>query len=325
MQTRAKAWTLRLLAGWLALLSATAMAAYPDRPIRLVMPAPPGGTLDALMRGVGKAVGEILGQPLVMDYRPGAAGMVSLQEVAKSQPDGYTVGLALNAMVITPLIQKSGSTLDLSRDVDAISMVASGPMVLFTGPSVREPDLKAFFEHAKKHQADIFYGSSGVGGPGHLLTELMARQAGVHWTHVPFKGQNPQLTALLAGDVHLMVTTVSDTVMQYVASKKIKAMAVTTLDESPVVPGVPPLSSVLPGFDYSVWFGMVAAKGTPPAAIQRLQLAFAQALQQPELRANVARLGLVAKSSTQREFADAVEKEAALWRKTLKDTNITTE
>ncbi|RZS84408.1 Bug family tripartite tricarboxylate transporter substrate binding protein [Pigmentiphaga kullae] len=325
MQTKAKTWTPCLLAGWLAVFSATVAAAYPDRPIRLVMPAPPGGTLDALMRTVGKAAGEILGQPLIMDYRPGAAGMLSLQEVAKSQPDGYTLGLALNAMVITPLVQKSGSTLDLSKDIDPISLVASGPMVLFTGPSVQEPDLRSFFDHAKNHQGDIFYGSSGVGGPGHLLTELMARQAGVHWTHVPFKGQNPQLTALLAGDVHLMVTTVSDTVMQYVASRKIKAMAVTTLEESPVVPGVPPLSTVLPGFDYSVWFGMVAAKGTPPALTQRLQLAFAQALQQPEVRASVARLGLVAKSSTQREFADTVAKESALWRRTLKDMNITSE
>ena len=303
-------------------VSLAAQAAYPDKPVRLVIPYPAGGTQDAMMRALQERFLKVFGQTLVIDNKAGAAGVIGMQDVARSAPDGYTIGLANNGMVITPLVQSSVSAFDLGKDFAPITLVATGPLVMFAHPKVPGNDVKSLVAYAKTQPEGLAYSSTGLGGLGHLTTELLAQKAGIKLTHVPYKGNAPAMLAVLSGEVNFIVSTSSDTAVQNVQSKKLKAMGVTTRNASPVMPGVVPFSSAVPGFDVAVFFGLVAPRGTPPEIIGTLNKAFAGILEDAEVKKRYEAYGLVTTPSTPAAFSDMIQQESAVWLPIVREKNI---
>ena len=303
-------------------VSLAAQAAYPDKPVRLVIPYPAGGTQDAMMRALQERFLKVFGQTLVIDNKAGAAGVIGMQDVARSAPDGYTIGLANNGMVITPLVQSSVSAFDLGKDFAPITLVATGPLVMFAHPKVPGNDVKSLVAYAKTQPEGLAYSSTGLGGLGHLTTELLAQKAGIKLTHVPYKGNAPAMLAVLSGEVNFIVSTSSDTAVQNVQAKKLKAMGVTTRNASPVMPGVVPFSSAVPGFDVAVFFGLVAPRGTPPEIIGTLNKAFAGILEDAEVKKRYEAYGLVTTPSTPAAFSDMIQQESAVWLPIVREKNI---
>jgi tripartite-type tricarboxylate transporter receptor subunit TctC len=317
---RALAW-----AGWalvVAAAPASAAAAFPEKPIRLVIPYPPGGTQDLMIRAVQDAVGKVLGQALVIDNKPGAAGVVGTQEVARAVPDGHTLGLANGGLVITPMVQSGAAALDLTRDVVPVTLLGASPLVIFAHPSVPAEDVKSFFAWGKAQARGLTYSSSGLGGLGHLAADLMTRSAGIKGLHVPYKGSAPATLAVLSGEVQFTVTTISDTAMQNVEAKKLKVLGVTTRKPYAGLPAAGTVGAVLPGFDIGVWFGIVAPRGTPAEVVQTLHKGFAGALAQDDIRKRYAALGLSAEGAAPAEFADIIARDKATWAPIVRELNI---
>jgi len=294
-----------------------ASAAYPERPIRLVMPVAPSGALDATIRLLENSLRKTLGQPVIVDYKPGAAGMITAQAVQNAPADGYTIGLLISSMVPTPLVQKS-SRIDLIKDLAPVCRVAIGPMVIFTRPDPELRTLDGLLAAARKHPDQLTYASNGVGSQGHLLTERLAQQAGVKFTHVPYKTNAQSLSALLAGDIHFTFTSFSEPAIQAVAAGKLHAIAVSTKDPSPALPGVPPVASLIPGFDLPVWYGIVAPRETPPAVVSRLSDAFRTALADPEIGRRYLAYGYVPAHAGPAELGVVMGEEMSIWEPMIK-------
>lgn len=305
--------------------SGPVLAAFPDKPIRLVIPYPPGGTQDLMIRALQEALGKSLGQPVVIDNRPGAAGVVGNQEVARAAPDGHTLALANSGLVITPMVQSGAAAFDLARDLTPVTLLGTSPLILYAHPSVPADDLRGFIAFGKAQPKGLTFSSSGLGGLGHLTAELLLKNAGVKGLHVPYKGSAPGTLAVLSGEVQFTVTTVSDTATQNVEAKKLKALAVTTKKPYPGLPNALPVATVLNGFDIGVWFGIVAPRGMPAEVLQILNRAFASALAQEDVRKRYGALGLVAESSTPAEFGDMMVREKALWTPIVRELNIRAE
>ena len=306
-------------------LCGPAIAAFPDKPIRLVIPYPPGGTQDLMIRALQDALGKSLGQPVVIDNRPGAAGVVGNQEVARAAPDGHTLALANSGLVITPMVQSGAASFDLARDLAPVTLLGTSPLVLFAHPSVPADDLKGFIAFGKAQPKGLTYSSSGLGGLGHLTAELLLKTTGVKGLHVPYKGSAPGTMAVLSGEVQFTLTTISDTATQNVEAKRLKALAVTTKRPYAGLPNAAPINTVINGFDIGVWFGIVAPKATPADVVQTLNRAFAAALAQDDVRKRYATLGLVAESTTPAEFGEMMVREKATWMPIVRDLNIRAE
>ncbi len=313
--------TSRKLLAVLTLLSISPLAAPQTKPLRIVVPYPPGGTQDAMMRLLQEPLGKLLEQPVVVENRAGAAGMIGMQEVNRAAPDGNTLVLANNGMVITPLIQQSAA-LELASDFTPVSIIASGPLVLFTHPSLPVNNVKELIAYAKTQPNGLNYGSTGTGGLGHMTFELLARQADLKLTHIPYKGNAPAMLALLGGEVPMVISTVSDTTNQNVKAGKMKAIAVTTPEASSAVPGTPPISEAVPGFGVTVWFGFVAPPGVAPATVAKLSAAIQKVMDEPEVRKRFESFGLIAGSSGPKAFVAAINQEAAIWRPVVRSANI---
>ena len=203
--------------------SLAAQAAFPEKPVKVIVPYPAGGTIDAIMRGSTQdRFQQLLGQPLIVENKPGAAGVTGMQEVARAAPDGYTIGQANSGMVVTPLIQPGVGGFDLERDYTPLTMLSVGPLVLFTHPRVPGNDVAAFLAYAKSKAADgLNYSSTGLGGAGHLAAELLSQMTGAKFVHIPYKGNAPAMLAVIAGEVDFLISTVSDTALQSVQGKKL--------------------------------------------------------------------------------------------------------
>ena len=297
-------------------------AAFPEKSIRLVIPYPPGGTQDLMIRVLQEPVGKALGQSLVIDNKPGAAGVVGTQEVARAAPDGHTLGLANGGLVITPMVQSGAASLDLTRDVAPVTLLGSSPLVIFAHPSVAADDVKGFFAWGKAQARGPTYSSSGLGGLGHLAADLMLRSAGVKGLHAPYKGSAPATLAVLSGEVQFTVTTISDTAMQNVEARKLKVLGVTTRKPYAGLPNAGTVATVIPGFDIGVWFGVVAPRATPQEVVQALHRAFAAALAQDEVRKRYATLGLTPEGAGPAEFGEAIARDKATWAPIVKELNI---
>jgi tripartite-type tricarboxylate transporter receptor subunit TctC len=314
----------RVLAG-LLLLPATALlpgwAQAGSQPLRIVVPYPAGGTMDAMMRIIQEPLGKALGQTIIVDNRAGAAGMIGTLEVKKAPLDGNTLLLFNNGMSITPLIQH-GTKIDFANDFSPVSIIAEGPMVIFANAATPVNDIKGLVAAAKANPGGLNYASTGTGGTGHLTMEIFARQAGIKMTHVPYKGQAPAMMAVMAGEVPLAIATMSDAALQSMQTGKIKALAVTSRQASPTVPGVPAISDTVKGFGISATYAFLAPQGTPAQMVQKLNAAIVKVMAQPDIRARYVILGNVARSSTPKEVASMIEKEAAQWKEAVDAGNI---
>lgn len=297
-------------------------AAFPEKPVRLIVPYPAGGTIDAIMRAIQEKVQQNLGRPLIIENKPGAAGITGMQEVARAAPDGYTIGQVNSGMVITPVIQPSVGSFDMARDFAPITMLSNGPLVLFTHPRVPGNDVASFLAFAKSRPQGLNYSSTGMGGAGHLSAELISQLTGVKFVHIPYKGNAPAMLAVLQGEVDFLISTVSDTALQNVQAKKLKILGVTTREATPVVPGVPPIGATVPGFEAPIWIALVAPRNTPADVIAVLNKAFTTVLADPETRKRYETLGLVATPSAPGVVTTAIQKELDTWLPIVRSRNI---
>ncbi len=285
---------------------------FPSKPVRLIIPAPPGGTTDVMARVVQEPLAKLLGQPLVIDYKPGAGQMIGTRYVADSPADGHTLLFANPALTITPVIKRDAGW-DPLKSFAAVSVVGISPMVLLVNGALPVNDLKGFIAYAKRRPLE--YGSTGFGTVGHIYAEVFLRDAGLKMLHVPFSGGAPAITALVSGHVKMQITSIHDSIASLMRAGKLKAIGVGSDSMSSLVPGVPPIADVVPGFRAEVWFGVLAPAATPANAIEVLHRALAQALREPHVSERFSTFGSIAKpSESPGDFTAALAAEHAQWR-----------
>ena len=257
---------IRFLLAALCAFAPAALAAWPERPVKIVVPFAAGGATDVVARALGQRLSQAWKQPVVIDNRPGAGGNIGADLVAKAAPDGYTLLLASPAEVaINPFLYKSMS-FDPQKDLAPVSKVASAPLALLVHPSVPAKTVSELVAYLKAHPEGTPYASSGTGGPQHLAMEQFRVLTGTNLIHVPYKGGAPAITDLVGGQVQLFFSGLPPA-LAHIQAGRLRAIAVSTKDPSGLMPGVPPVSATVPGFDIENWQGMFAPAGTPPAMI----------------------------------------------------------
>ena len=313
------------LAVALGALPCAALAQFPDKPIRLVVPYAPGGTTDIMARTLQEPLSKVLGQPVIVDNKAGAAGAIGTAAVAHAAPDGYTLVFGNNGpSAIVPLTQKDVGY-DPIKDFAPVSLVSIAPLTLVVHPSVPAGNIKELIAYVKTQANGLDYASAGAGSLGHLATELFAKEAGIKLVHVPYKGQGPSTLAVLNGEVKMLLTTSSDVQDSAVKAGKLKLLAVSTAEPSPLMPGAPTIGQSLPGYETSVWFGILAPAGTPAPVIARLNAAIATVLKDPELQKKFVGYGCVATPSTPQAFGTMIAAEVPKWAELVKSGRIATQ
>ena len=293
--------------------------AFPAKPVKLVVGYPPGGSGDFLTRLMADEMSKDLGVSVVAENRPGAGGNIANEVVAKASADGYTV---LNAthFAINKALYKS-IAYDADRDFLAVSRVANGPTVICVNNNLPVKDLKELIAYAKANPGKLFNASAGYGSAPHLASVLFESVAGVKFTSVQFKGGGPAAQSLLAGDTQVMFAT-SPTVMGFVRAGRMRALALTTRQASPAVPGIPGAEEAgLPGYEFTFWFGLFVPAGTPPAVVKRLHEAAVKGLSKQEVREKIALQGMdAAPSASPEAFEAEVRAEAPMWEKLVRES-----
>jgi tripartite-type tricarboxylate transporter receptor subunit TctC len=309
------------MAAALACAATAALAqGYPDKPIRFVVGFTPGGPSDILARALGQKLGERWSQQVVIENRPGAGGNVAAEAVAKSAPDGYTWLLGNNSILATNQSLYRSLGYDPVKDFAPVSLVAVQPNILVVNPRLPVKSVKELIEYARRYPGKLNYASSGAGAAAHLAGELFKTMAGVDLVHVPYKGAQPALTDVIAGEVQVMFAT-SASVIPFIKAGKLRALAVTTARRSASVPELPTVSEAgVPGFEATTWHGVVVPAATPAPLVERLSRDIVGALAQADLRERLAALGAEVHAGTPREFAAYIASEIPKWSKVVRDS-----
>jgi tripartite-type tricarboxylate transporter receptor subunit TctC len=291
---------------------------YPNKPIRLVVPFPPAGTTDILAREVGQRLTEALGQSVVIDNRPGAAGNIGSDIVAKSAPDGYTLLMCtVSSHAINPSLY-SKLPYDHIKDFAPVILVARVPNVLEVNPGVPVNTVADLIKLAKENPGRINFASSGSGTSIHLSGELFKTMTGVDMVHVPYKGSAPALADLMGGQVQVMFDNLPSS-LQQIKAGKLRAIAVTSSERAPALPDIPTIAeSGVPGFEATSWFGVLAPAGTPPEIINRLNAVIDKWLKSPEGKEKLLAQGAAAAGGTPEQFAAYIRSETDKWANVIK-------
>jgi len=309
------------LLGACAVQAQGAAQAYPAKPIRFVVPFPPGGPLDIMARGIGQKLTESWGQPVIVDNRPGAGGSLGAELVARAPGDGYTLLMgAVSTHAINPhLYARIGY--DPFQDFAAVALVAEVPNVLVVNPAVPANSVQELVALAKAKPGYLNFGSGSTGSTGHLAGELFKSLAGVDMAHIPYKGGAPAMQDLLGGQVQLMFDNLANSLPQ-VKAGKLRALAVTTSTRSPAMPDLPTVNEAgVKGFDLSTWFGVFVPAGTPPEIVAKLNAGIVSALGSKELRERLAAMGTTPPANnTPAAFAAFVRAENAKYAKVVKES-----
>jgi tripartite-type tricarboxylate transporter receptor subunit TctC len=303
----------------LALVTLGAQAqSYPNKPIRLVCPFPPGGAVDIASRAVAQALAQQLGQPVTVDNRPGAGGNIGAEIVAKSPADGYTLLMATsNILAINPALY-SKVPFDSLKDFAPVSIVVSLNNVLVLNPGVKANSVKELIALIKSQPGKMTYASSGNGTSIHLSGELFKSMTGADMLHIPYKGSAPAVTDLLAGQVNMMFDNIPSS-LPHIKAGKLHALAVTGSKRSALLPDLPTIAeAAIPGYESYVWFGVMAPAATPADVIQRLNAELKKAATMPEFRDRLTAQGYDVQSSTPGEMSDSIKVEMAKWGKIVK-------
>ncbi|SAI00802.1 lipoprotein [Bordetella ansorpii] len=281
----------RLSLLWMLALSAAGSHAggFPDHPIRLLVGYGPGGGTDLIARLVATHVSQELGQPVVVENKPGAGGNIATDQVARSARDGYTLLLAANTVTINPHLYRNLAT-DIQRDVRGVGIIATSPIVLVAGPGSPFSTLDELLAYAKANPGKVSYGSPGVGTPQHLAVELLAHMSGLRMTHVPYKGSSQSLSDLLAGHIPL-VSAAINSAQPYIESGKLRGLAVADAGRLDRLKAVPAIAERVKGYEVRIWYGLMAPANTPDAVVARLNQALAAAAKHPEMQARMQELG----------------------------------
>jgi tripartite-type tricarboxylate transporter receptor subunit TctC len=286
---------------------------YPTQPVRIIVAFGPGGGSDIVTRIIAESLQKKLGQPIVIENKPGAAGTLGNEVVANAEKDGYTIGIMTAGQIIASTMSKS-MRYDTLSAFDPIAQVASAGLIIVTRPDYPANSVKDLVAAAKASPGKIVFASPGYGATQHLAAELFKQTAGVDMLHVPFRTSPEAMTALLAKQVDVLFDTIS-AVLGQVQSGQLKALAVTGKDRFPAVPTVPAAieSGVLPGYDVTTWYGFFAPRGTPPAVIAKLNKAFNEVIAEPTIRDRLTAAGVVVEGSTSEAFGRFMAGEFAKW------------
>ncbi len=303
----------------------TALAqGYPSRPIRVVVPFTPGTGMDIIARNVGPKLSERLGQPVVIDNRPGASGNLGAELVAKSAPDGHTVMVSGNPLITSPHLYRNVPFKPLA-DFAPISLAAWGTMMLVAHPGTRINSVADLVAQAKASPGKISYGSPGIGTPHHMSMELFKDLTGTNLLHVPYKGTAGAVTDTLGGQINVMFMPIH-VAMPFVKAGRLKALAVGSTKRHPTAPELPTLQELgIKGAEVDVWYAFLAPKGTPGAVIGKLGTELRSILAQPELKTLFGNQGMDAASSTPAELITLMRREDSRWAAIIKKNNITAE
>lgn len=302
--------------------SAAAQAQYPDKPIRLIVPFPPGGAAELGARIYSVPLGQALGQPIVIETKPGGDGVIAADAVLKAAPDGYTLFYATNTAFNWVLATRKNPPYNPVTDFTPVSFVGYFGFFLFTHPSVPANNVSELIAYARANPGKLNYGSGGIGSAGHLAGEMFKSQAKVFMVHIPYAGGNPAQLALLSGEVDLNFDNLA-TASANIKGGKLKALAMTTAKRSSVMPEVPTIAESgarygLAAFDINTWFGLFGPGGMPPAVTQRLNKAFTEALASPEIKTRLATLLAEPSPTSPEQFAAFVRNELAKYEKVVK-------
>ena len=320
------------LASWLAIIAGAlfvlpaAAQNYPVKPVRIVVPYPPGGIGDTVTRALAQGLGEQLGQTFVIDNKPGASQMIGAELVARAPADGYTLFLgSVTSLAINVNSQKK-MNYDPAKDFAPVSMAFYSPLYLVVNPSVPAQSVKELIALGKAQPGKLTFASIGQGGSIHLAGELFRSMAGLDMVHVPYKGSAPALTDVIGGQVNLMFDAGVSALPQ-VRAGKLRALAVTSAKRSSSAPELPTVAEAanLPGYEATIWFGLVAPAGTPRDIVTRLSQELAKVAQQPALRERFAPQGVELSATTPEEFAAIIKSEIPKWGKVLRDANVAPE
>ena len=294
---------------------------YPSRPVRLLVPNPPGGGSDAVARILAQKLGERLNQQFVVDNRAGGGGIIANETVARANPDGYTLLLAfIGPVAISPALTKV--PYDSVKDFAPVALVAAGQYMLVLHPSVLAKSLKDFVAHVKANPGKINYASAGNGSPLHLAAELFKARAGVNMVHVPYKGGGPATAAILAGEVQAVFGSLTSVVPQIKAGK-LTAIGVTGAKRSTLAPEYATIAELgYPGFEMTSWYGVLLPAKSPPAVTAKLNAGINESLQAKDVIDSLKRQGLDATGGTPEVFAAHIKSELAKWAKVVKDAGI---
>jgi tripartite-type tricarboxylate transporter receptor subunit TctC len=299
-------------------------ATYPNRPVQIIVPFTPGTGMDILARTVGQKLSERWGQPVIVDNRPGASGNIGTDMVVKAAPDGYTLLITANTLVMTVSLYRN-VPYDPIRDLAPVEKMAVGTMALTLNPAVPAHTLKEFVAYAKANPGKLAYGSPGVGTPQHLATELFKTMTGIDMLHVPYKGSAGAITGLISGDVAMMSNALH-AVLPQVKAGRINAIAVGGPKRSRVAPEIPTFAeSGYPDFDVDFWYGLLAPAATPSEIIARLNQDITQVLNAPEMRETLSSQGLEPVTGTPEQFAELIRTDLARWANVIKTAGVTAE
>lgn len=304
----------------LAVMFALAIAAqgqdFPTKPVRLVVPFPAGGPTDLLARTIGKKLGEMWNEPVVIENKPGAGSMIGVDAAAKADPDGYTLAMGPSAMVVNPSLHRN-MPYDTLKDLAGVTQLVSAPLFLVANPGLKANNVAELVAFAKANPGKVAYASPGSGTTAHLAMELLKTKTGINMVHVPYKGTQPAQIDLLSGRVQIMFD-VLPTHLAQIKSGKLKVLAVGAAKRVELLPEVPAVAETVPGFDVGAFFGVVAPSATPRNVIHKLGTDFAKALDSPEVKGKLADLGMIAVGSTPEQFDAFIRSEIVKWAEVVK-------
>jgi tripartite-type tricarboxylate transporter receptor subunit TctC len=313
---------MKRLAAALAVLlfSASAFAQnFPNKPIKLIVPLAAAGTGDTLARAVGEAMAKELGQPVVIENRPGAGGLVGTEFVANAPPDGYTLlAVSPSHVINATLYSKAGY--DPVKSFEPITLMAYTHQILVAHPSVPFNDLKGLIDYAKKHPGELNYGSAGTGSATHLNMALFNSMAGVNIVHVPYKGSTQARQDVVGGQVQLAMDGLLP-VLSLIKEGRLKGLALTSGHRSASAPDIPTMNEAgVPGYVSDTWYGLLAPAGTPKDVLAKLEQAAIKALKDPDVRARLTKAGAEPAGSTAAEFGKTIEREKPIWAKVVRES-----
>jgi tripartite-type tricarboxylate transporter receptor subunit TctC len=298
---------------------------YPDKPIRLIVPYPPGGGTDTLARPLAQRLAVELGQPVIVDNRGGAGGNLAMEAVARAPADGYTLVLALTPQLAVNISLYDKVRYDPRHDFAPITLLAEGPYLLVVHPSVPVNSVSELIALAKAKPGELNYATSGIGSGAHMAAELFTSMTGTRMTHTPYKGGGQALTDVLAGHVQLLFAP-PVTVTQHITNGRLRALAITGTKRSASLPSVPTMSEAgVPGYDSSVWYGVLAPAGTPKEIVATLNAAMLKILKQPDFHALLVTNGMEPIGSSPTDFSNYIDTEIIKWSKVIKSAAIKVE
>ena len=294
---------------------------YPNKPIRIIVPLPPGGSNDVLARLLGSKMSEAFGQPVIVENRPGAAGNIATDYLTKSPPDGYILGIAPNQTVAVNPVLYPKLPFDVVKDLEGVSMLGRLPMVLVVSPKVTAKTVAELIAQAKAEPDKLTYASAGSGSPQHMAAEVFKSMTGTRLMQIPYKGSAPALIDVLGGTVDIMFCPINSA-LPHIRSGKLRALGTTGTGRLALLNGVPTIAETVPGYESDIWIGMVTPAKTPPAIVAKLNAELRRALTLPDVKEKLAEQGIFAEASSAADFTKLIASDQKRWAAVIKAADI---